>query len=314
VPARHLISLQHLGSEALAELVRSSVDFASGRRTGEKPLLDKVIGVYFRKSSTRTRTSFTVAAMKLGAHTIAYGPDDLQLSTGETLEDTGRVLSGYLEALVVRTNDAEAEMGALARQDDMAVINAMGAAEHPTQAVADLATIQGTFGHLEGVHILYVGEGNNTASALALACGLSTGLQLTLISPRGYGLPGEALRCAREFASQRGSSIEQHDRIDDAPTGVDVVYTTRWQTMGVPKPNPDWRQAFLPYSVTPELMARVSRPQGTIFMHDLPAVRGDDVHDEVLDGPQSLAWCQARYKMFSAMAILEWCTSEDTGP
>lgn len=307
MPIRHLLSLSELGTENLTHLVESSVGFASGARSGEAPLEGKTVGIYFRKSSTRTRTSFTVGAMKLGADVIAYGPQDLQIVTGETLRDTSRVLSGYLEALVVRTNASMDEMMELASQEHMAVINAMSETEHPTQAVADFSVIQESLGRLQGVQILYMGEGNNTASALAYGVAQIPGMRLTLLTPEGYGLPAEILEQAGAMAAEHGSGIEQHHDLGRLPTNVDVVYTTRWQTMGVSKGDPNWKEKFRPYSVTPSLMARASKPSGTIFLHDLPAVRGDDVMDEVLDGPQSLAWRQARHKLFGAMAVLEWC-------
>jgi len=307
---RHFISLKQLDAGQLARLVRRSADFAAGRDRDKKPLADKTVGIFFRRSSTRTRTSFMVGAQKLGASTVSFGPQDLQLVTGETLEDTGRILSGYLDALVVRTNDAAAEMEALGRQDRMAVINAMSTEEHPTQAMADLSTILEARGSLDGVHLLYLGEGNNTVSALAYAFALTPGARLTVVTPEGYGVPEPVLDEARAIGRERGVVIEQHHDPGDLPRGVDVVYATRWQTMGVPKPDPDWRSKFLPFTVDARVMKRVSKPAGTIFMHDLPAVRGDDVTDEVLDGPQSLAWRQAEHKMFSAMAVLEFCTAE----
>ena len=168
-----------------------------------------------------------------------------------------------------------------------------------------------SFGRLDGLHVLYLGEGNNTVSALAYSVAQTAGMKLTVVTPEGYGLPDDMLRRARELGRRHGGEVEQHHRADALPGGVDAVYATRWQTMGVPKADADWRERFLPYSVTSELMARVSKPSGTIFLHDLPAVRGDDVHDEVLDGPQSLAWRQARHKLFSAMAVLEWCLGEN---
>lgn len=306
-PVRHMLSLADLGPAKLARLVDRSVEFAAGRDHGRKPLAGKIVGIYFRGSSTRTRSSFTVGALKLGAQTVTYGPNDLQLVTGETIEDTARVLAGYLDALVIRTNNSIAEMRALAEQGEMAVINAMSENEHPTQAIADLSTIKEKFGRLEDIHLLYLGEGNNSATALALAVAQTPGMKVTFITPEGYGMPEPLLDQARQLAGRHGASIASHHSMDELPEGVDAVYTTRWQTMGVTHADPNWRDRFWPYSVTPALMARVSKPGGTIFLHDLPAVRGEDVHDEVLDGPQSLAWRQARHKMFGAMAVLEWC-------
>lgn len=307
---RHFLSLSNIGPEVLQHLVVRSVAMA-GNGGQHRPLFGKYVGIYFRCSSTRTRTSFTIGAQRLGAQIISYGPQDLQIATGETVEDTGRVLCGYLDALVVRTNDAGAEMEALARQDEMAVINAMSAEEHPTQAIADLSTLYKIFRRFEGLHVLYIGEGNNTASALALACSQVSGIHLTLMTPEGFGLPNAFLEPAQETARRNGTKIVQTHDLNEMPTGVDAVYTTRWHTMGVPKTDPDWRARFLPFRVSSELMKRASKPNDeTIFLHDLPAVRGDDVADEVLDGPQSRAWLQARYKMWSAMAILEWCLSD----
>jgi len=304
---RHFISLTEIGTDNLAGLVHHSLQIAAGKKSHASLLAGKVIGIYFRGTSTRTRTAFTVGALRAGASTISYGPNDLQLATGETLADTGRVLAGYLDALVIRTNASDEEMKALAAQDQMAIINAMSAEEHPTQAVADLVTIHESLGRLRGVHVLYVGEGNNSAAALALAVAMTAGMRLTLVTPKGYGLPIAALEKADKFARMTGAVIDHHHDTRRLPLGVDVVYTTRWQTMGVPKADPDWRERFRPLAVTRELMARVSKPSGTIFLHDLPAVRGEDVENEVLDGPQSRAFVQARHKMTSATAVLSWC-------
>jgi ornithine carbamoyltransferase len=309
--ARHVLSLADLGPETLAGLVEHSLAIAAGRGAGARPLAGKVVGIYFRGTSTRTRTAFTVGALKLGADTIAYGPHDLQLNTGETLQDTTRVLSGFLDALVVRTNAPIEEMRLLAAQDEMAIVNAMSENEHPTQAVADMTTIKEALGRFDGVHVLYLGEGNNTTAALALAVAMTPGMRLTIVTPEGYGLPHVALDAASAFTRASGSVIEQHHDASRLPREVDVVYTTRWETMGVPKANPAWREQFAPFRVTPELMARVSRSSGTVFLHDLPAIRGSEVVDEVLDGPQSIAFRQAHHKLTSAMAVLSWCLGAD---
>lgn len=304
---RHMLSMSELDSSTLSHLVNRALAIAAGDVEKTRPLAGKVVGIYFRRSSTRTRTAFTVGAIKLGASTVVYGPQDLQLTTGETIEDTAHVLSGFLDGLVIRTNESIEEMRVLAAQDKMAVINAMSEEEHPTQAIADLTTILEEFGRLDDLHILYLGEGNNTAAALVRAVSLLPAMQLTLLTPDGYGLPPSLVETACHLAKRHGSFIRQESDIENFSAKVDVVYTTRWQTMGVSKPDLNWRQYFLPYSVTPELMARVSKPAGTIFLHDLPAVRNEDVLDEVLDGPQSRAFRQAWHKMTSAMAVLEWC-------
>jgi ornithine carbamoyltransferase len=303
---RHILSLADLSCADVSHIVKRSLQLA-GQRDYEKSLAGKVVGIYFRKTSTRTRASFTVGAATLGAVTVAFGPDDLQTNTGETTQDTGRVLSGYLDALVVRTAEDIREMEILADQADMCIINAMSDNEHPTQALADLSTIAEHFGRLEGTSVLYVGEGNNTAAALALALGRVEGAQLTVVTPQGYGLDQTILAKAQEFSREYGATIRHHHAIDDVPTGVDVVYTTRWQTTGTSKADPLWKEHFKPFSVTTALMKKVSKPNVTVFMHDLPAIRGEEVEDGVLDGRQSIAFRQARHKLFSAMAALEWC-------
>lgn len=301
---RHLVSLADLEPAEIEPLVRRAASIE--RELPRQSLAGRLVGLLFLKTSTRTRTSFTAAALKLGANVIAYGPGDLQTNTGETLADTATVLSGYLDGLVVRSAGPIEDMRTLASQPSMAVVNAMSACEHPTQAVADLATILQQFGCLNGVHMLYVGEGNNTAAALALAISRLPGMRLSLRTPRGYGLPDATVAQLAEACRNSSSVVEEGHEIDDLPKDVDVVYTTRWQTTGTSKPDPLWRAHFEPFRVTDALMERVSR-RDTVFMHDLPAVRGDEVTAGVLEGPRSLAFRQAQNKLYAAMATLEWC-------
>lgn len=303
---KHLLSIADLDPSDVAQIVGRSLEIASEHPKETTSLAGKAVGVYFRKPSTRTRTSFALGAARLGAWTIVYGPKDLQTNTGESTEDTAKILSGYLDALVLRTAESLAEMKALAAQREMAVINAMSENEHPTQALADLATLTEHFGVLENIEVLYVGEGNNTVSALALALSRVKGAKLTILTPRGYGLEQDVLRQANVFAEGYGAEIQQCHSLNDISGKVDVIYTTRWQTTGTSKADPDWRKYFAPFTVTKSLQDRVSTPR-TVFMHDLPAVRGEEVDAEVLDGPRSIVFRQARFKLFSAMATLEWC-------
>jgi ornithine carbamoyltransferase len=307
---RHVLSITELGAENLSHLVKQSLLIIAGDEKVKRPLEGKIVGIYFRGTSTRTRTAFTVGAMHLGAGTISYGPHDLQIVTGESIADTARVLSNFLDILVVRTNQSVAEMRALTNQKEMSIINAMSESEHPTQAIADLVTLHEEFGRLDDIKVLYLGEGNNTAASLALAVAQTPGMSLTVVTPEGYGLDEHILETAHNLAAVHGGRIEHHHRIDRLPINVDAVYTSRWQTMGVPKAEVNWEVKFEPYRVTQALMAQVSKPAGTVFLHDLPAVRGGDVDDEVLDGPQSRAFRQARHKMTSAMAVLEWCVDD----
>jgi ornithine carbamoyltransferase len=306
VKHRYVLSVMDLSPEEISYLCRRALEL-KGAAADPQTLHGKVVGVYFRKTSTRTRSAFMVGAGRLGATTVFYGPHDLQTNTGESVEDTARVLAGYLDVLVMRTSDSFTEMQTFNAYPPMSVVNALSDHEHPTQALADLTTILERFGRLENIHVLYAGEGNRTAASLALALSRIRGTRLTLATPQGYGLAPQLLERARELAAAHGSVVEERHATDNLARGVDVVYTSRWQEMGVNKPDPVWRNAFRPFRVTRELMARVSKPSDTVFMHDLPAVRGEDVDDEVLDGPQSVAWVQSRNKLFSAMAVLEWC-------
>jgi ornithine carbamoyltransferase len=303
---RHLLSIADLDPAHLRALVDRSVEFAAGRANGARPLRDRVVGVYFAATSTRTRTAFSSGAVRLGGSVIAYGPNDLQLNTGETIEDTAKVFASMLDVLVVRAPGDTGQLAVLADQDRMAVINAMSPREHPTQAVADLATMSRRFGRVDGLRVLYVGEGNNSAAALALALARFPDVELHLRTPPGYGLAPDVLDEARVTAkAANGLVTERHD-LDDLPT-VDVVYTTRWQTTGTSKPDPDWRSVFAPFQVDAELMAATG---ASTFMHDLPAHRGEEVTAAVLDGPASIAFEQAENKMHSARAVLEWCVSQ----
>ncbi|MFP5265162.1 MAG: ornithine carbamoyltransferase [Blastocatellia bacterium] len=306
---RHVLSLADLGPGNLSRIVNRALEISKRGATVPRTLQGKIVGIYFRGPSTRTRTAFSAAAFKLGAQVINYAHSDLQLSTGESFSDTARVLSEYLDVLVVRTNGPLEEMKALGGQSRMAVINALSEKEHPTQAIADLAAIREALGRLEGVHILYIGEGNSTAAALALAVSQVPEMRLTVVTPESYGLPEGFIGDVCNLARQSGGRIEQHHGINNLPRSVDVVYTSRWKVMGVPKHDPNWRHKFEPYQVTQALLSSVSMPSGTIFLHDLPAIRGEEVVDEVLDGPQSRAFRQSWHKMTGAMALLEWAVT-----
>ncbi|MCK9922448.1 hypothetical protein MXD61_11250 [Frankia sp. AgPm24] len=303
-PTRSLVSTEDLSDADLRAVVARGVDHAAGRVARSLPLTGDVVGIYFRKTSTRTRTAFSAGALRLGAQIVTFGPDDLQTNTGETVGDTGRVLARMLDVIVARTAGPQRELADWAGQRRMAVVNAMTAEEHPTQALTDLTTMARHFGRVEGLRVCYLGEGNNTAAALASVLPRFGGVALELRTPPGYGLTEEVRARAEANAARSGASFTERHDMDELPSGVDVIYTTRWQTTGTSKPRPDWRQVFAPFQVTPKMW--VDSPTA-VFMHDLPAHRGEEVTAEVLDGPASLALDQAENKMHSAMAVLEWC-------
>jgi ornithine carbamoyltransferase len=303
-PVQHLISSTDLTDAQLRALVERGAEFSAGKVRSGNQLAGLVAGIYFTKTSTRTRTSFSAAALRLGAGLISFGPGDLQTNTGETLEDTAEVLSRMLDLLVVRTAGDPAELRAFARQQRMSVVNAMTSDEHPTQAIADLTTMLRHFGRIENLRVCYIGEGNNSAAALALTLSRFRGAELELRTPPGYGLHPDVLRRAQRYAQAHGAHVEEVHSMESAPVGCDVIYTTRWQTTGTSKPDPDWRTVFAPFQVTTALW---DKSPDAVFLHDLPAHRGEDVTAEVLDGPHSLAFDQSENKMYAAMAVLEWC-------
>ncbi|GHC96538.1 ornithine carbamoyltransferase [Nocardiopsis terrae] len=303
---RHLLSLRDLSVAEVTDIARRGTEIAADPGVCGTPLRGRIVGVYFRVTSTRTRTAFSTAAMRLGAQVMPYGPADLQLNTGETVADTARVLSGMLDGLVARTAGPFDELRTLAGQKDMAVVNAMNEDEHPTQALADLTTLLTRFPSLDGVRVLYVGEGNNTAVALARSLPLFRGAELELRTPPGYGLDPAVLAEARGLAEAHGSRVVERHDMHGLPARVDAVYTTRWQTTGTSKADPEWREVFSLFTVDTDLMGRYP---DAVFLHDLPAHRGDEVTAEVLDGPSSIAFEQAQNKLHSAMAVLEWCLS-----
>ncbi len=282
-----------------------------GRDTprSETLLGDQVIGLYFALPSTRTRTSFSAAALRLGARIVTYGPSDLQLSTGESDADTGMVLATMLDALVVRAPTDRGGLLRLSAGGRLPVVNAMNSTEHPTQAIADLATIQESRGAVDNVRVLYIGEVNSTTVALALALSRFSGTVLHVVAPPGYGFGQDMLSVIQRLGEASGSRLLAYDHPDDVDSPVDFVYTTQWQTTGTVKPDPDWHRAFYPdFQVNAEFMARWPT---AYFMHDLPARRGEEVTPDVLDGARSLAPQQVRNKLNSALSVLLWISGRD---
>jgi ornithine carbamoyltransferase len=294
-------SLLTLATLERAEL-RALIDRACAFRLGATSTVGcgRVVGTYFAMTSTRTRTSFTVGAARLGAAVIAYGPVDLQLAAGESASDTGRVLAGMLDALVVRSSHGLGELTGFSAEGQLPVVNAMSPTEHPTQAISDLATLQVHLGSLEGRTVLYLGEGNSTAAALALGFALLGQARLELRTPSGYGLAPEVRAQLDALEDGRACVVERHD-MDDLPA-VDAVYTTQWRTTGTTKPDPDWMARFEPFALTRVLLQGLGDP---LVLHDLPARRGEEVESGVLAHGRSIVFDQAHMKLHGACAVLE---------
>ncbi|HEY1617070.1 MAG TPA: ornithine carbamoyltransferase [Streptosporangiaceae bacterium] len=301
-----IYSLGELARPALHAMVGRSAELFADPGAHARPLEHRQVGMLFTRSSTRTRTAFTSGVLRLGGAPVSYGPHDLQTASGESLADTGAILGMMLDLLVVRTAGPVAELRELSAHGGIPVINAMAAEEHPTQGICDLATIAMARGCVDGTRLLYIGEGNNTAVALAHGLSAYPGCEVTFVTPPGYGLPPGVLARAAQRGAASGTSLAEFHSMTRLPHAVDIVYTTRWQTTGTTKPDAGWRETFRPFFVNAALLARWP---GALFMHDLPACRGEEVAAEVLDGPASIAWPQARMKLASAMAALEWAAA-----
>ena len=301
---KHVLSLKDLSKLETLEIINRGVEYSNNSVALGYQLKDKVIGIYFTKTSTRTRTAFTTASLRLGAQVIAFGPNDLQINTGESVEDTMQVLSRMLDGLVVRTAGNPQILRAFAKQDRMSIVNAMTADEHPTQALADLTTMKKYFGALSGLNIVYLGEGNNTATALALGLAKFRKIRLSFFTPSNYQIDPQILGYAQEEAIGNSTVIEEFHDLKFLPKDTDIIYTTRWQTTGTTKSDPNWRTLFEPFAVNDAIMAKYPN---AIFMHDLPAHRGDEVEASVIDGDRSIVFEQAENKAHSAKAVLEWC-------
>ena len=252
---RSLISLADLDDLNVRDLVELAQRLST---TPEPPqvLRDRVIGLYFAQASTRTRTAFSVATVRLGGHLLTFGPNDLQVATGETWKDTAMVLSGMLDLLVVRDSGDADHLRQLTSGGRLGVINAMNTAEHPTQAIGDLATMAQHFGTVDGLSVAYFGEGNSTASALALALSRFRRIRFHLLTPAGYALPPELIAQADAQARRGGGTVRQSHDPKELPVEADVIYTTQWQTTGTSKADPHWRQAFEPFQVSQAVLDR----------------------------------------------------------
>jgi ornithine carbamoyltransferase len=261
-----------------------------------RPLRGRTLAMVFQKPSNRTRVSFEVGMYQLGGHALRLLPQEIQIGKRETPSDTGRVLARYIDAIMVRTFD-HAEVEELAGAAEVPVINGLTDQHHPCQALADLLTVREEFGGLEGVEISYVGDGNNVAHSLAIACAL-TGARLTIAHPEGHAPdPG-----VMDLAASLGAASTLTGDPREAAAGARVIYTDVWASMGQEEEAEERKQRFAPYQVNEELMALAA--DDAIFLHCLPAHRGEEVTAGVIDGPQSRVFDQAENRLHAQKALL----------
>lgn len=282
-------------------LIDLAADFKASPHRRPGTLHGDTVVLYFAKPSTRTRLSFETAVTRLGGVPVAVGPDELQLGRGESIEDTARVVSGYASAMAVRTF-ADDDVRRLAAAATIPVINALTDGHHPCQSLADLLTLRERFGQLAGLRVAYVGDGNNVAHSLMEACAL-TGIDITVATPPGYEPRTDILTDAQGLARMSGSIVRTtHDPLE-AVAGADAVYTDVWLSMGdADEERAARRQAFGPYQVDADLFAAAS-PEA-IFLHCLPAHRGEEVTADVIDGTRSKVFSQAHNRLPTEMAVL----------
>ena len=293
---RNLLSIKDLNSDELKKLLELATELKSGKKNIK---CNKVLGLLFSKASTRTRVSFTVAMYQLGGQVIDLNPNVTQVSRGELLQDTARVLDRYLDILAIRTF-AQDELETFAKYAQIPVINALTDEEHPCQILADLMTIQEHFGKLTDLTLTYVGDGNNIANSLMLGCSL-VGMNIRITTPFGYEPDEVIVEKAKVIANNKAQiSIIQDPKV--ATQGANIIYTDVWTSMGQENQAKDGKPVFQPYQINTQLLTLADKD--AIVLHCLPAHRGEEITDEVIEGSQSLVWEQAENRMHVQKALL----------
>jgi len=298
VRGRDFISITDLSSEELGRLLSTAMRLKD--RARQTALAGKTLALVFEKPSLRTRVSFHVAMQHLGGDCIYLSPPEVGLGERETPADVARVLSRYVDCIAARTFHKET-VDEIARFASVPVINALSDDEHPCQALADLLTIREKKGGLRGVTLAFIGDGNNVANSLSAGAARS-GMHFRIASPEGYELRDEMAVKAEEAARPAGGSVERFRDPAQAAAGADVVYTDVWASMGQEREAAQRKESFAGYCVDRRLMAGAKRD--AIFMHDLPAHRGEEVAAEVIDGPQSVVFDQAENRLHAQKALL----------
>jgi ornithine carbamoyltransferase len=286
---RDFLTGEELGAFELGELLEDAAELKAGRRdgAGAGSLSGRSVALVFERPSTRTRLSFEVGVAELGATPLVLREGELQLSRGESVGDTARVMSRFLDAIVVRSGSHEA-LAELAGAAEVPVVNALTPLHHPCQALADLLTLRERFGELDGLRLAYVGDGNNVARSLAVACELA-GVELAVAAPPGH-----------QLEEGRGAKLTDDPRA--AAAEADALYTDVWVSMGEEEEAERRRRELAPYRLDADLLS-VAKP-GAVVMHCLPAHPGEEIAAELLYGPSSAVWDQAENRLHAQKALL----------
>jgi ornithine carbamoyltransferase len=301
---RDLLSIADLTPEELRRIVDVAVEM---KRNGyPRVLAGKTLALLFEKASLRTNVSFNVAMQQLGGQAIYLGQSEVGLGQRESVADVARVLSRYVDGIAARTY-AQQTLIDLAAHASVPVVNALSDEEHPCQAVADLVTVYERKGHFHGLTLAFIGDGNNVATSLAQAAAM-VGMNFVIASPQGYELSEGTLDHARRSAAKSGAQISAIRSPREAVKQADIVYTDVWISMGQEDSYDDRLKAFEGYQVNSELLSHARRD--IILMHDLPAHRGEEIVDEVIEGPQSVVFDQAENRLHAQRAILALLLAE----
>jgi ornithine carbamoyltransferase len=299
---KHLISVTDLSREDVEALFASTGQLKADLRfkAHDSPLKGKSLAMIFDKPSMRTRVSLEVAMTQLGGHAIYLTPQDINIGKRESIKDVARVLSRYVDCITIRTFSHE-NVVELARNASVPVINALSDYLHPCQALADLYTVKEKLGTLEGVKLAFVGDANNVARSLALLCGI-LGVSFNIASPKGYEFSQESVNEMSQSLQQDALAL-QSSSPGDVVKDADVIYTDTWTSMGQESEAETRRQHFEGFQVNKELVARAK--DGALIMHCLPAHRGEEITDDVIDGPNSIVFDQAENRSHIEKAILK---------
>ena len=300
---RDFLSVDDLAVEELSSLLDDAAAIKKRPSGYRDRLAGKHVALIFEKPSTRTRVSFEVAVSSMGGDAVVLRGDELQLGRGETIEDTGRVLGCYVDAIVVRTFEQE-RLERLAASARVPVVNALSDYSHPCQALADLMTVrERRDGGLEGATLAYVGDGNNVAHSLLLA-GSKMAMDVRVASPQGHQPDPGIVERSLEIAAHTGGKVTVTSVVAEAVTGAEVLYTDVWASMGQESEAGARAEVFEPYRLSEEVVGLAAAD--AIVMHCLPAHRGEEITAGVIDGPRSVVWDQAENRLHTQKALLAW--------
>jgi len=299
---KNFLTMMDLDSNEVMRIIKRAAELKSGKDASLCPLMGKSVGLIFEKSSTRTRVSFEVGIYQLGGQPVTLKTDDIQMGRGETVADTARTLSRYLGAVAIRTFEQK-RLEEFAANATIPVINALSDQHHPCQALADLLTVYEKKGSMKDIRMAYVGDGNNVANSLIEAAA-RTGMSLALACPDGYGPDADVLKRAN---SEAFVPITATNSPEEAAKDADVIYTDVWVSMGQEEEKQKRMQDFKGYQVNSSLLS-LAKPDA-IVMHCLPAYRGLEISDEVMESPASVVFDQAENRLHAQKSLLEYLLS-----